>query len=188
MFNVYFITFFIFWEIMTWSSYFMVVFTGKEVQKTGIRYILFSALGAYAMLMAIVLIYTTIGSVNIGDFIDNFHLFPTNLKWLVSILLLTGFAVKSAMMPLHVWAPGAYSNAPMSYTAIFSGALSKMGVYGMTIVLIMIVQQIPNGYWIKEVIAWLGGITAAIGTLWAVKQDDAKKMLAYSSNSPKTLL
>jgi NADH-quinone oxidoreductase subunit M len=181
LFSLDFLTFFIFWEIMTWSSYFMVVFTGKDVQKVGIKYILFSAIGAYAMLMAIVFIYSLTGSVLIGDFIDGFHLFDTQMQWLIPILLLVGFGVKSALMPLHVWAPGAYSNSPMSYTGLFSGALSKMGIYGMIIVMIMIVNQIPNGFWIKEVIAWLGGITAAMSTLWAIKQDDAKKMLAYSS-------
>ena len=50
------ISFFIFWEIMTWSSYLMVVFQGKDVQKVGIKYFVFSAIGAYAMLMAIVII------------------------------------------------------------------------------------------------------------------------------------
>ena len=181
LFSLDLVSFFIFWEIMTWSSYFMVVFTGKEVQKVGIKYILFSAIGAYAMLMAIVFIYSLTGSVLIGDFIDGFQLFDTQMQWLIPILLLVGFGVKSALMPLHVWAPGAYSNSPMSYTGIFSGALSKMGIYGMTIVMIMVVNQIPNGFWIKEVIAWLGGITAAMSTLWAIKQDDAKRMLAYSS-------
>jgi NADH-quinone oxidoreductase subunit M len=181
LFSLDLVSFFIFWEIMTWSSYFMVVFTGKDVQKVGIKYILFSAIGAYAMLMAIVFIYSLTGSVLIGDFIDGFHLFDTQMQWLIPILLLTGFGVKAALMPLHVWAPGAYSNSPMSYTGLFSGALSKMGIYGMIIVMIMIVNQIPNGFWIKEVIAWLGGITAAMSTLWAIKQDDAKKMLAYSS-------
>ncbi len=175
------VSFFIFWEIMTWSSYFMVVFNGKDVQKIGIKYILFSAIGAYAMLMAIVFIRSLTGSVLIGDFISGFQSFTPQMQWLIPILLLIGFAVKSALMPLHVWAPSAYSNSPMSYTALFSGALSKMGIYGMVIVLVTIVQQIPNGYWIKEVIAWMGGITSVLGTLWAIKQDDAKKLLAYSS-------
>ncbi len=175
------ISFFIFWEIMSWSSYFMVVLNHKDVQRSGITYIIFCVIGAYAMMMAIMIIYSYSGSVMIGDFISNFHAFSLGMKWLLPILLLIGFASKAALMPLHVWAPGAYSNSPMSYTALFSGALSKMGVYGMVIVMIMIVQQIPDGYWIKEVIAWLGGITSAIGTLWAIKQDDAKRMLAYSS-------
>lgn len=175
------VSFFIFWEIMTWSSYFMVVFTGNDVQKVGIKYFVFSAIGAYAMLMAIVIIYSLNGSMLLGNLIDSFPSFSVGMQWLIPILLLTGFGVKSAMMPLHVWAPGAYSNSPMSYTSLFSGALSKMGVYGMLIVMVSLVPYIPEGIWLREVIAWLGAITAIGGTLWAIAQDDAKKLLAYSS-------
>jgi NADH-quinone oxidoreductase subunit M len=175
------ISFFIFWEIMTWSSYLMVVFRGKDVQKVGIKYFVFSAIGAYAMLMAIVIVNSLTNSLLISDLVSSFGSFSLSMKWLIPLLLLIGFAVKSAMMPLHVWAPGAYSNSPMAFTSMFSGALSKMGVYGMIIVMVSLVSYIPNGFWLKETIAWLGGITAVGGTLWAVAQDDAKKLLAYSS-------
>ncbi len=175
------VSFFIFWEIMTWSSYLMVVLTGKDVQKVGIKYFIFSAIGAYAMLMAIVIIHSLTGSMVITDLVASFPTFDFNMQILIPVLLLIGFGVKSALMPLHVWAPGAYSNSPMAYTAVFSGALSKMGIYGMIIVMASLIPVIPDGYWFKEVIAWMGGITAVGGTLWAVAQDDAKKLLAYSS-------
>ncbi len=175
------ISFFVFWEIMTWSSYLMVVFQGKDVQKVGIKYIVFSAIGAYAMLMAIVIIHALTNSVLISDLVSSFGGFTLSMKWLIPCLLLIGFVIKSAMMPFHVWAPGAYSHSPMAFTSVFSGALSKMGVYGMIIVMVSLVSYIPNGFWLKETIAWLGGITAVGGTLWAVAQDDAKKLLAYSS-------
>ena len=175
------VSFFIFWEIMTWSSYLMVIYNGKNVQKIGIKYILFSAIGAYAMLMAIVITYTLTGSLLISDLSNAYSGFDLNMQILIPILLLVGFGVKSGMMPLHVWAPGAYSNSPMAYTAVFSGALSKMGVYGMILVFTTIIAHFPENFWFREVIAWMGGITAVIGTLWAVIQDDAKKMLSYSS-------
>lgn len=175
------ISFFIFWEIMTWSSYLMTVYNGKDVQTVGIKYFVFSAIGAYAMLMAIVVIHSINGSFMIDDLVRSFPEMSISMQILIPILLLTGFGVKAAMMPLHVWAPGAYSNAPMAYTSIFSGALSKMGIYGMVIVMVSLLSYVPEGYWFREVIAWLGGITAVIGTLWAIKQDDAKKLLAYSS-------
>jgi len=175
------ISFFIFWEIMTWSSYLMTVYSGKEVQTVGIKYFVFSAIGAYAMLMAIVIIHSLNGSFMINDLIGSFPGMSMNMQILIPILLLTGFGVKAALMPLHVWAPGAYSNSPMAYTSIFSGALSKMGIYGMVIVMVSLLSHVPEGHWFREVIAWLGGITAVIGTLWAIKQDDAKKLLAYSS-------
>jgi len=175
------ISFFIFWEIMTWSSYLMVVYQGKDVQKVGIKYFLFSAIGAYAMLMAIVIVNSLNNSVLISDLVSSFSGFGVSMQWLISILLIVGFAVKSALMPLHVWAPGAYSHSPMSFTSLFSGALSKMGVYGLIIVMVSLVPNIPQGFWLREVIAWLGGFTAVAATLWAVAQDDAKKLLAYSS-------
>ncbi len=175
------VSFFIFWEIMTWSSYLMTVYNGKDVQTVGIKYFVFSAIGAYAMLMAIVVIHSINGSFMIEDLVRSFPEMPVNMQILIPVLLLTGFGVKAAIMPLHVWAPGAYSNAPMAYTSIFSGALSKMGIYGMVIVMVSLLSYVPEGYWFREVIAWMGGITAVIGTLWAIKQDDAKKLLAYSS-------
>ncbi len=175
------ISFFIFWEIMTWSSYLMTIYNGKNVQTIGIKYFVFSAIGAYAMLMAIVMVHSITGSFLITDMIHAYPSMQLGMQIWIPVLLLTGFGVKAAMMPLHVWAPGAYSNAPMAYTSVFSGALSKMGVYGITLVFVTLVNKIPQGVWFREVIAWMGGITAVIGTLWAIKQDDAKRLLAYSS-------
>ena len=175
------VSFFVFWEIMTWSSYLITIYNGNKVQSIGIKYFVFSAIGAYAMLMAIVMVHHITGSFMIGDMIHAYPAMALSMQIWIPIMFLMAFGVKAAMMPLHVWAPGAYSNAPMAYTSVFSGALSKMGIYGMTLVLVTMVNHIPQGVWFREVLAWLGGITAVIGTLWAIQQDDAKKLLAYSS-------
>ena len=175
------VSFFIFWEIMTWSSYFIVVYSGREVQRTGINYILFSAIGAYAMLMAIVMVWSQGHSILIKDMIMNFPFYPVAWKVWLPLLFLTAFAVKAALMPLHVWAPGAYSRSPMAYTSIFSGALSKMGIYGMILIFVSVIDVLPQGTVIRSVFAWLGIITAIMATLWAIAQDDARKLLAYSS-------
>jgi len=180
-----FITFFIFWEIMTWASYLIVIYNGYSASKVGIKYMIFSALGAYAMLTAIVSIKGIYGTFMIKDAIAagafNFtdHLY-------IPILLLIGFAVKAALMPLHVWAPKAYSMSPMSFTAIFSGAMSKMGILGMGLVLTSIYSHASpevslNSLILKQVLGWLGGITAVMATIYALIQTDAKKLLAYSS-------
>jgi NADH-quinone oxidoreductase subunit M len=182
-----FVSFFIFWEIMTWSSFLIVIWNGKEFKKIGLWYMIFSAIGAYAMLMGIVMVYAEIGSFSIIDFITMAKAGEINTIIPISILLLVGFAVKAAVMPLHVWAPRAYANAPMAYTSVFSGALSKMGVFGMGIVLISIfkfsvdLSTMFTETLIRNVIAWLGAITAAMATIYAIRQDDAKKLLAYSS-------
>lgn len=175
-----FVSLFIFWEIMTWSSYLIVIFNGKDVNKVGIRYMVYSAIGAYAMLMGIVLINKWSGTTNISHFFETFADYSNGAKILSSLLLLTAFAVKSALMPLHVWAPNAYTNSPMSYTSLFSGALSKMGIYGMGLVAIMLYTN-TGMHFFGEALAWLGAITAVLATFWAVFQTDIRKLLAYSS-------
>ncbi len=174
------VSLFIFWEIMTWSSYLIVVLNGKDANRIGLKYILMSALGAYAMLTAIAVVISLTGSTHITDLFAAFGGFSMSMKILVGVLFLIGFAVKAAVMPLHIWAPDAYSNAPMSYTSMFSGALSKMGVYGIGLVILNLYLQ--SGITsIGIYLAWLGAITAAIGTFYAVIQQDAKKLLAWSS-------
>ncbi|MBN2664738.1 MAG: hypothetical protein JXR68_13900 [Bacteroidales bacterium] len=175
-----FVSLFIFWEIMTWSSYLIVIFSGKKVNKVGVKYMVYSAIGAYAMLMAIVLINKWSGTTNISHFFETFADYSNGAKILSSLLLLTAFAVKSALMPLHVWAPNAYTNSPMSYTSLFSGALSKMGIYGMALVAIMLYTNTGMKFF-GEALAWLGAITAVLATFWAVFQTDIRKLLAYSS-------
>ena len=174
------ISLFIFWEIMTWSSYLLVIFLGKDVEKTGIKYMIFSAIGAYSMFMAIVILNREIGSFSIEEIIAQFSHISDSNQLLTGILLLIGFALKSAVMPLHVWAPGAYANTPMAFTSVFSGAMSKMGIYGLGLVLISLYSQTDFIY-VGKTIAWLGAITAVMATFRAVFQYDAKKLLAYSS-------
>jgi NADH-quinone oxidoreductase subunit M len=174
------VSLFIFWEIMTWSSYLIVIYNGKDVNKVGIKYMVYSAIGAYAMLMAIVLINKWSGSTNIQNYFDTFAQYSNGAKILTSLLLLTGFAVKAALMPLHVWAPDAYEKAPTSYTALFSGALSKMGIYGMGLVAVNLFLH-NNMHLAGEILAWLGAITAVLATFWAIFQNDVKKLLAWSS-------
>ena len=174
------ISLFIFWEIMTWASYLLVIYRGKDVEHTGIKYMIFSAIGAYSMFMAIVILNRDIHSFDLSSIIQNFSSISVADQWLTGILLLIGFALKSAVMPLHVWAPGAYTNTPTSFTALFSGGLSKMGVYGIGLVLLNLYS---HGIFSKVGIylAWLGAITAVMATFRAVFEDDAKKLLAHSS-------
>jgi NADH-quinone oxidoreductase subunit M len=181
-----FISLFIFWEIMTWSSFLIVVYQGLSEGRVGIKYMIFSAIGGYSMLLAIVFMKAQMGTVLIADLISHFPTFALQQQTMVGVLLLITFGVKAAVMPLHVWAPRAYSDSPMSYTSVFSGLLSKMGIFGMGIVLISVFATSSetfgtNTFYISNVLAWLGGITGVIATFYAVIQPDAKKLLAYSS-------
>jgi len=183
LFSMDWISFFIFWEIMTWSSFLIIVYNGISEGKIGIKYMIFSAIGGYSMLMAMVITKSQIDSFLIADLISSFSSMSLGLQALIGVLFLIAFSVKSAVMPLHVWAPRAYADSPMSYTSIFSGLLSKMGVFGLGIMLISVFSKTTNGniFVYSEVLAWLGAITGVIATFYAIIQTDAKRLLAYSS-------
>ncbi len=180
-----FISLFIFWEIMTWSSFLLIIYNAYyKVETRGIKYIIFSAIGAYAMLTAIVFMKDNYGTFIISDLVSQ-GAFSFKQNIFIPIFLLIGFGVKAAVMPLHVWAPSAYAKSPMSFTTIFSGAMSKMGIFGIG--LVFTAYYISHGgnqedfYWARTILGWLGGITAVMATVYALIQRDAKRLLSYSS-------
>ncbi len=176
-----FLSLFIFWEIMTWSSFMLVLFDRDNGKKPGILYFIFSASGAYAMLVAIFILQNALGSLRMDHVFAGFGQLDAVNRWLVVLFLLAGFGTKAAIMPLHIWAPGAYSESPLSFTAFFSGVLSKMGIFGLALVLFKMVYLLPGGSWLREALAWLGAITSAMATIYAALQNDGKKLLAFSS-------
>ncbi len=179
-----FVSFFIFWEIMTWSSFLLIIYNAYYKVKTqGLKYMIFSAIGAYAMLTAIVFIYHYYGTFDIAVAIKG-GVFSFENHIFIPLFFALGFAIKAAIMPFHIWAPSAYADSPMSFTAVFSGAMSKMGVFGLLLVLATYYAlHNPDAYVFSQILAWLGGITAAMATIYALIQTDAKRLLAYSSIS-----
>ncbi len=182
-------SFFIFWEMMTWSSYFLVIMNAKNPKRTGLTYIVFNVAGAYAMLTAIFMVYAAAGSFHFDKVATAIALMPNTKVLFVSILFAIGFLVKMATMPLHIWAPDAYTESEDSFTGFFSGTLSKMGVYGFLLFFATLigfanlkgVSSIKGTPTVGYVIAWLGVITSVFATFRAIVQDEVKKLLAYSS-------
>lgn len=177
------ISLFFFWEIMTWSSFLLVIYYRFEDQKAGLRYFVFSAIGAYALLSAIVYVYGQTGSIAlsaVGLALSDMSRFESSF---VLVLFILGFGVKSAVMPVHVWAPSAYQSSPSSFTALFSGVLSKMGIFGLGLVLFKFMNNLEAHHFLRTGLAWMGALTALLGTFYAIFQVDAKKLLAYSSIS-----
>src|SRR5208283_1489793 len=89
-----------------------------------------------------------------------------------------GFGFKAGIMPLHVWLPGAHANAPSHVSAVMSGVMIKMGVYGILRVLFLLP---PPPAWWGGVLLALGAATAVGGIAFANVQADLKRVLAYSS-------
>ena len=96
----------------------------------------------------------------------------------IFVLALLGFGTKAGIMPLHVWLPGAHAQAPSHISAMMSGIVLKMGIYGLVRVLSLF-SEIPVQW--GELILALGTVSAVLGVAFAVGQHDIKRLLAYHS-------
>src|SRR5207248_6688084 len=97
--------------------------------------------------------------------------------WLVLLLVLLGAGSKAGLVPLHVWLPLAHPAAPSHVSALMSGVMTKVAVYG-SIRVVFDLLGAPSWWW-GVVVLILGGITAVMGVLYALMQHDLKRLLAY---------
>ncbi|MCD6101515.1 MAG: hypothetical protein J7J77_00465 [Candidatus Cloacimonetes bacterium] len=179
------ISFFIFWEIMSWSTCILISYNRGPALAAGMKYIIMSIIGSMAMLVGMLSLYTTYGTLNIATL--STLVASSSHGYLLFLLIIFGitFGIKNAVMPLHTWLPDAYAEAPSPFTAVLSGMLTRMGIYGFLLIMYVIVGagatlHLGHGFFtFNNILAWLGAITIVIPTFIAMLQNDAKKLLAW---------
>jgi hydrogenase-4 component B len=171
------------WEIMSISSFFLVTFEGEreEVRSAGVTYLIASQIGV-AFLLALFLLMGAADTAGIGggaalDF-SRFRGISGSAAGAAFILALAGFGTKAGIVPLHVWLPEAHPAAPSHVSAVMSGVMIKMGVYGLVRILSFLVQ--PQAWW-GWTLTVVGAVSGVIGVLFALAQHDVKRLLAYHS-------
>lgn len=171
--------FLIVWEIMSLSSFFLVIFEGekKEVVSAGIKYLVYMHLSVIFIIAAFVLLNIKTGQMNFIDYISLLQS-DSSLANVVFLLAFLGFGIKAGFVPFHNWLPDAHPAAPSHVSAIMSGVMIKTGIYGILRILFLI--GTPSKY-ISYTVFVIALITALYGILYALAQRDLKKLLAYSS-------
>lgn len=181
------VSFFIFWEIMSWSTFLLISYKKGAALAAGMKYIIFSIIGSMAMLIGILSLYSKYSTLNIAELSA---LIPfASSSYLIFILIIFGiaFAIKNAVVPFHTWLPDAYTESSSPFTAVISGMLTRMGIYGFLLVIYVFLgaahtfNQDTGIKTFNTILAWLGAISIVIPTFIALLQDDAKKLLAWSS-------
>ena len=173
------LSFFFSWEIMTLGSYFLIL-RGKKSKPHALSYMIFSLGGAALIFAGFALSYALTGSGSISlDILG--RLGDNNIAGLVLLMLSIGFMTKTASAGLHVWLPGAHAEAEGDVSPMVSGILLKAGVLGLLMTLIYMGSQSIGFVNIPYVLGWIGAISMLIGNYMAAMQEDAKRMLAYSS-------
>jgi multicomponent Na+:H+ antiporter subunit D len=157
-----FITLFLFWEIMAFSSVFLIWFRGRpESMAAGYRYLLVHVAGGLALLIGMVLHCKSVGSWEFGQ-LDVHN--PTPAVWLIMI----GFILNAAVPPLHAWLPDAYGEATFNGSVFMCAFTTKTAVYALC-----------RGLAGMEILVPLGVIMALYGVVYAVLENDCRRLLAY---------
>jgi formate hydrogenlyase subunit 3/multisubunit Na+/H+ antiporter MnhD subunit len=180
--------FYVFWELMTWTSYFLVIHEQTEkALKAGLVYFLMCAGGAYVMNYGILLTHAQLGSFEFATIAASIDQMAPAAGAVAALCFFVGFAVKAGFVPLHAWLPLAHPEAPSSISGPLSGILTKAGIFGLVKVLYLVfgaaalTRFAGSGVDIGLLIAGLGCATLIYGEVMALFQKELKRMLAYST-------
>ncbi len=178
--------FLVFWEVMTLASYFLVIFENdnKENLSAGFIYFFMTHLTSAGLMIAVMFLSQRAGSFGFAELPQLFQSLaqssPFGLHMLL-FLFFIAFSTKAGMYPLGIWLPAAHPAAPASVSALLSGIMIKLGVYGLLrIFLWMLPISSASMIW-GSVIAGFGVLSMAVGTLRALGEHDCKRLLAQSS-------
>lgn len=169
-------SFFAAWELLTLGSYFLIL-RGKRSEPHALSYIIFSLGGAFLILTGFALAAQGAPQFDIASL---GQLVTPVAPW-VFLLLAVGFMTKTAAIGLHIWLPGAHGEAETDVSPMVSGILLKAGLFGLMVLLMSMGKQQLYGVELTHVMLWIGALSALLGNLMAIFEEDAKRLLAYSS-------
>jgi NADH-quinone oxidoreductase subunit M len=181
-----FLTLFIFWEMVVWSSLFIIPL-GKS-RKASVVYYTISTIGSFSMFFAIMYLYSMYQTFDISVISQNLINSPNTAIMAYFLIIIAGLA-KLGIFPFHTWLPIAHGNAPHTFSPVLSGGLVKMGGFVALLASAVIpTSQIFSNHikiigvpYENYIVMVLGAISIVVGTLMAIKQEDAKRLIAYST-------
>lgn len=167
------------WEIMAVVNYCLIVFDSdqRDVRRGGLFYIV----AAHTSILALIALFSVWGDgardLTFASLASHAPALPAGGSAVLALALI-GFGLKAGMVPLHFWLPEAHAVAPSHISALMSGVVIKMGIYGLMRVVAMI--AVPAAWW-GWVVLFLGAVSGILGVVWALAQHDIKRLLAFHS-------
>ena len=166
------------WEVMALSAFFLVTTEDHqpEIRAAGWLYLIATKFATVSLFALFGLLRAASGSFALTPLSDG-TLTP-GMATAIFAFTVVAFGLKAGLMPLHVWLPSAHANAPSHVSAIMSGVIIKMGIYGIVRITSLIPH--PPAEW-GAILLGLGAISGVLGIAFATSQHDLKRLLAYSS-------
>ena len=175
------LTLFLGWELVGLSSYLLIGFwfERSEYAVAAKKAFITNRVGDVSFMIAMFLGFAVFGSLSFTEILPAADTVGGTTALVLVLLLMGGAAAKSAQIPLHVWLPDAMAGPTPVSALIHAATMVTAGVYLMVRMSPVVVQSLDG----MVVIAWIGAITALVAALIAIRQDDIKKILAYSTVS-----
>ena len=174
LFNLY-----VWFEVLLMSSFVLIALGGERGHLEGsIKYVTLNLLGSVLFLVAAGLVYGLVGTLNMAQIAARLsQLQPGELQSVVAVLLLCAFGVKAAVFPLFFWLPASYHTPPVAVTAVFSGLLTKVGVYA--IIRTFTLLFVGDTAYTHTLLLVVGALTMITGVLGAVAQMEMRRLLSF---------
>ncbi len=169
------------WESMTITSFFLVTTHPwrPHVLKSGYIYLVMSQISAMLILSGFMMIDAHLHTAQFAVWASRAADLPLATKSLIFALLGLGFGVKSGVVPFHIWLPRAHPVAPAPVSSLMSGAMIKLGIFG--IVQFLLLDLGPSNHFWPWIILAIGAASSLLGVLYALMEHDVKRLLAYHS-------
>jgi len=169
---------FVFIEIVGISAYALTAFyTGRDSAEAAFKYLIMGSLSASALLIAIIIVYSQLGTLNMAEIAANIDNMDPQYRVIAMIFFIIGIGVEAEIFPLNGWAPDAYTEAPGPVGGAFAGIVVKAGIYAM----VRMMFTLFNIEGPMKILIVIGLITLIVAETSALRQEKLKRMLAYSS-------
>ena len=182
-----FLSLFVGWELVSWSSFLLMLSGGGVGVRWALRYLVYAIGGAMAVMAAMAQAHALTGSFGFGALAAAVPELSAASLWMLVILLAAGFGVKMGLLPFHLWQAGAYAETPGPGAAFLGAISSRMGLYAMLLTLFgglglgtLQALHIPfTPLEAHELLAWIAAFTMVLPTFTALRQNDARWLLAW---------
>lgn len=172
--------FLVFFELMSLTSYFLVIVEQKPQSiKGGFLYFIMAHVGFFMIMLSYLIMAANTGSFEFATF--RATQFSPAIASLCFILAFCGFGCKAGMFPFHSWLPQAHPAAPSNVSALMSGGMIKIGIFGIVKVGLDLLGSCEVQLWWGLVILVIGALSSVLGVAYALGEHDIKKLLAYHS-------
>jgi multicomponent Na+:H+ antiporter subunit D len=174
IFNLY-----VWFEVMLMASFVLIALGGERAQLEGaLKYVILNLLSSALFLTATAVLYSLTGTLNMADLSIRLRTtIAPDLVTTVAVMYMVAFSIKAAVFPLFFWLPASYHTPPVTVTALFSGLLTKVGVYALVRVFTLLF--LADVAFTHTLLLVLGGFTMVTGVLGAAAQYDIRRLLSF---------